>query len=163
MTAFAADNLLASAAEFIAIEADLLDHRDYVAWLALWATDGRYIVPVDPAETDFESTLNYAFDDAAMRNMRVRRLTSGKSMSAVHAAETLRSVSRFRLLDGGEDAEIRVRNAQSLVEYKFGRHRTYAANIEWRLRRDGRSFLIVEKVVRLINAGEALHGITFLP
>jgi 3-phenylpropionate/cinnamic acid dioxygenase small subunit len=152
---------LAAAAEFIALEADLLDQSDYQAWLGLWDHDGRYVVPVDPEETNYLDTLNYAYDDAAMRSMRVRRLSSGESMSASHAARTLRVVSRFRLLEEGP--VIRLRNAQLLTEYKFDRHRTYAANVEWQLRREGGSFKIVEKVVRLINGGDALAGITFLP
>jgi 3-phenylpropionate/cinnamic acid dioxygenase small subunit len=152
---------LAAAAEFIALEADLLDQSDYQAWLGLWDHDGRYVVPVDPEETNYLDTLNYAYDDAAMRSMRVRRLSSGESMSASHAARTLRVVSRFRLLEEGP--VIRLRSAQLLTEYKFDRHRTYAANVEWQLRREGGSFKIVEKVVRLINGGDALAGITFLP
>ena len=119
------------------------------------------MVPVDPDETNFLDTLNYAYDNAEMRDMRVRRLTSGESMSAAHAARTLRVVSRFRLLEEG--TVIRLRNAQLLTEYKFDRHRTYAANVEWALRPDGDGFRILEKVVRLINGGDALAGITFLP
>lgn len=161
MSALAATGCLAAAAEFVALEADLLDTRDYRTWLALWDHDGRYVVPVDPAETNYSDTLNYAYDDAAMRDMRVRRLTSGESMSASHAARTIRVVSRFRLLDAGP--VIRLRNAQILTEYKFDRHRSYAANVEWQLRPEGSSFKIAEKVVRLINGGDALAGITFLP
>lgn len=161
MSTLTANSCLAAAAEFIALEADLLDQTDYQAWLELWDHDGRYVVPVDPDETNFADTLNYAYDDAEMRDMRVRRLTSGESMSAAHAARTLRVVSRFRLLEEG--TVIRLRNAQLLTEYKFDRHRTYAANVEWALRLDGDSFRILEKVVRLINGGDALAGITFLP
>lgn len=157
------DSALSPAAAFIALEADLLDHRDYRAWLELWAPEGTYIVPVDPEERNFEDTLNYAYDDAAMRDMRVRRLTSGESMSAAHAARTVRSVSRFRLIGITDNGEIQVRNAQSLLEYKFDRHRNYAANVEWLLRPEGRSFRILRKVVRLLNGGDALHGVTFLP
>jgi 3-phenylpropionate/cinnamic acid dioxygenase small subunit len=62
-----------------------------------------------------------------------------------------------------DNGDLRVRNAQHLTEYKFDRHRTYAANVEWALRPDGQSMLIVEKVVRLLNGGDALAGITFLP
>lgn len=161
MSTAVASSTLAAAAEFIALEADLLDTRDYAAWLDLWDHDGRYVVPVDPEESNFLDTLNYAYDDAAMRSMRVRRLTSGESMSASHAARTLRVVSRFRLIEEG--SVIRLRNAQLLTEYKFDRHRTYAANVEWALRPEGDGFKIVEKVVRLINGGDALAGITFLP
>lgn len=154
---------LARAMDFISLEADILDQRDYAAWLGLWAADGTYVVPVDPDEAAFEDTLNYAYDGAAMREMRVRRLTNGESMSASHPARTLRSVSRFRHLGTDPNDDVRLRNAQVLIEYKFDRHRIYAANVEWVLRTDGESFLIVEKVVRLLNGGDALAGITFLP
>ena len=84
-------------------------------------------------------------------------------MSASHAARTLRNVSRFRVLEVEADGDIRVRNAQTLIEYKFDRHRTFAANVEWALRPDGDSFKIVQKAVRLINGGDSLTGLTFLP
>jgi 3-phenylpropionate/cinnamic acid dioxygenase small subunit len=163
MSTLVADNDLARAAEFIALEADLLDQRDYHAWLSLWVPEGKYVVPVDPDETNFEDTLNYAYDNAAMRDMRVRRLSSGESMSASHAARTLRSVSRFRLLGRDSNGDLRVRNAQHLTEYKYEKHRTYAANVEWVLRPTSDGFRVVEKVVRLLNGGDALGGITFLP
>lgn len=161
MSTLSANSRLAQTAEFIALEADMLDTRDYAGWLALWDHDGRYVVPVDPDETNYLDTLNYAYDNAEMRSMRVRRLTSGESMSASHAARTLRVVSRFRLIEDGP--VLRLRNAQLLTEYKFDRHRTYAANVEWQLRAEGTNFKIIEKVVRLVNAGDALSGITFLP
>ncbi len=163
MSTLVADTDLSRAAEFVALEADLLDQHDYQEWLLLWVPEGKYVVPVDPDETNFEDTLNYAYDNAAMRDMRVRRLSSGESMSASHAARTLRSVSRFRLLGREGNGDLRVRNAQLLTEYKFEKHRIYVANVEWVLRPEGDSFRIVEKVVRLLNGGDALAGITFLP
>jgi len=162
MNTLAADNGMARATEFVSLEADILDQRDYAAWLELWLPEGTYVVPVDPDAQAFEDTLNYAFDDAAMRDMRVRRLVSGDSMSASHAARTLRTVSRFRLLGQDPNGNLRIRNAQQLVEYKFGRHRTYAANIEWVLQPTGESFRIAQKVVRLLNGGDSLSGMTFL-
>lgn len=159
----AARTALASVAEFIWLEADLLDHRDYQAWLALWDNQGKYIVPTDCSSDDFENTLNYAYDGADMRDMRVRRLTSGQSMSAANAARTVRTVSRFRRLPDRADGCVRLRCAQNIVEYKFEQHRIYAANVSWTLRPAGESFHIVEKIVRLINAGDALAGMTFLP
>ena len=163
MNTLIADSKLAHAAEFISLEAGVLDQYDYQAWLALWVEEGTYVVPVEPDAQNFEDTLNYAYDNAAMRDMRVRRLTSGESMSASHAARTLRNVSRFRVLGREANGDLRVRNAQTLIEYKFDRHRTFAANVEWVLRPDGDSFRIVQKVVRLINGGDSLTGLTFLP
>jgi len=148
-------------AEFVWLEADMLDHKEYADWLKLWDEDGKYIIPIDSEETDFDNSLNFAYDGAAMRDMRVRRLSSGQSMSASHAANTLRTISRFRILDN-ENGNVRVRCAQNLVEYKFDQHRIYAANVTWTLRRDGNSFKIVKKIVRLINSTDALSGITYL-
>lgn len=153
---------LAAAVEFIWYEADLLDQKDYSQWLTLWDDDGKYVIPIDPLENDFENCLNYAYDDAAMRDMRVRRLTSGQSMSATHAANTLRTISRFRQLENSGDGHIYIRCAQNLVEYKYDKHRTYAANVTWNLRPEGDSFQIIQKVIRLINSTDALAGMTFL-
>ena len=153
---------LSAATEFVWMEADLLDQKSYKQWLTLWEAEGKYIVPIDPEETDFENSLNYAYDDAAMRDMRVRRLTSGQSMSAAHAAKTLRTISRFVRLDDDENGNIRIRGAQHLVEYKFDKHRTYAANVTWRLKPSDTGFQIVEKIVRLLNSEDALSGMTIL-
>lgn len=149
-------------AEFIWREADLLDSKSYVEWLPLWAEHGKYVVPIDPEETDFENSLNFAYDNAAMRDMRVRRLTSGQSMSASHAARTLRTVSRFVRVEDDRAGAVCVRAAQNLVEFKFERHKIYAANVTWKLQPHGDSFLITEKVVRLINSEGALAGMTIL-
>ncbi|MEP3050978.1 MAG: aromatic-ring-hydroxylating dioxygenase subunit beta [Erythrobacter sp.] len=151
-----------SISQFIWQEADLLDHKRYREWLDLWDVDGKYVVPIDPDATDFEDCLNYAYDNAAMRDMRVRRLTSGQSMSAAHAAQTLRTISRFVRLEDDRNGHICVRAAQNLVEYKFGKHRIYAANVTWRLKTDGDGFKIYEKVARLLNSEDALSGMTIL-
>lgn len=147
---------------FISMEADCLDHRDYAAWLSMWADDGIYAIPIDPLADDLADRLNYAYDDAAMRRMRVARLTSGESMSARDAASTLRSVSRFRMLDAEAEGTTRIRCAQNLVEYRRGNHRTYAANVTYTLRREGDAIKLTEKTVRLLNATDALAGMSFL-
>lgn len=149
--------------QFIWLEADLLDQKDYAAWLALWDDEGKYIVPIDRDTTDYESRLNYAYDDAAMRRMRVARLSSGESVSASAATVTVRNVSRFRRLDDGPGGTIRVRCAQHLSECRKGGFRSYIADVTFTLRRDGESFHILEKVVLLANSTEALAGITFVP
>ena len=90
--------LLLSATAFVWAEADMLDHGEYAAWLDLWTPDGLYVVPIDPETEDFANTLNYANDDADMRDKRVRRLTSGESMSTQPRARAVRNVSRLRIL-----------------------------------------------------------------
>ena len=55
--------LLHEVTAFIWQEGDMLDHGEYDAWLKFWTEKGTYIIPINPKETDFENTLNYAYDD----------------------------------------------------------------------------------------------------
>jgi 3-phenylpropionate/cinnamic acid dioxygenase small subunit len=152
---------LDEAVEFVWYEADLLDHAAYDEWLALWTANARYVVPIEPDATDFEGTLNYAYDDHEMRMKRAKRLVSGQSVSASPVARTIRLLSRFRLIESNV-AGCHLRAAQSITEFRRGRERTYTANVEFRLSRRDDRLLIDQKVVRLINATDPLHGIGYI-
>ena len=152
---------LQEAIEFIWMEADLLDNAGYDEWLALWTPDAKYVVPIDPATTDFENTLNYAYDDAAMRQKRVERLLSGQSVSASPVARTIRSQTRFRML-GGDDRSCEIRCAQILTEYRRERERMNTSDVTFNLVRTPEGLRIERKVVRLINSTEALTGMSYI-
>lgn len=152
---------LAQAIEFIWREAELLDRKDYATWSALWSEDGRYVVPIDPDTTDFEASLNYAYDDARMRALRIERLTSGFSPSAVDAAKTVRTVSRFTLGEVDGDL-VEVRSAQILYGYKRTVHTAYVADLTHRIRFTAAGPRLEQKVVRLINSTDSLHALGFL-
>jgi 3-phenylpropionate/cinnamic acid dioxygenase small subunit len=154
-------NQAMAAQAFIAFEADLLDHGAYQQWLDIWSQDGLYIIPIGDGD-DFEDKLNYAYDDAPMRRMRVARLTSGQSMSANDAAKTVRVTGRYRLLSVADDATVTMRCAQTLTEYRREILRTYAANVTYVLKPFEDSFRIEKKIVRLINSDGALAGLTYL-
>ena len=153
---------LDEAMQFVWLEADLLDSASYDEWQALWTPTSRYVVPIEPGATDFENTLNYAYDDAEMRAKRAERLVSGQSVSASPVARTVRLLSRFRLL-GSDERGCEVRCAQLLTEFRRGRERTYTADVTYRLVRGGAGLLIDQKVIRLINATEGLRGISYIP
>lgn len=153
-------DLLDRATHFIWAEADLLDQKDYDAWLALWTTDGHYILPISDGD-DFENSLNLAYDNAAMRRMRTDRFKAGFSISSAPPAQTVRTVSRF-VITSANEREVRVRCAQHLVESKFGRQRVFAANIQYVLVPEADGFLIRDKIVRLLNADGILTSISYL-
>lgn len=152
---------LADAIEFINLESDLLDRPDYAAWLDLWTEAGLYVIPVDPKATDFAAVLNYAYDDATMRQMRVARLTGGHAISSTPAARTVRVLGRFRTEETAPGA-ITVRCAQHLVEYKFETHRLYAADVTYKIVATDDGLKLESKVVRLLNAGDALGSLSYL-
>ncbi|AZD61898.1 3-phenylpropionate/cinnamic acid dioxygenase, small subunit [Pseudomonas chlororaphis] len=146
---------------FIWQEGDMLDHSEYDAWLALWAEKGTYIIPIDPKEQDFENSLNYAYDDHHMRELRVQRLTGGESISTSPLPRTVRTLSRFRVLfDDG--AHITVRCAQNLREFRKDALKHYSADLVYELERCDESFKIQRKLIRLINSDDTLAGIGYI-
>jgi 3-phenylpropionate/cinnamic acid dioxygenase small subunit len=155
------DQTFAHAIEFVWREAELLDRRDYRAWLELWDPKGIYVVPIDPDTTDYEATLNYAFDDQHMRELRVQRMTSGHSASASDAARTVRTVSRFTRSWDSTDL-VEVKSSQIIIAYKRGVSTIFAADLTHKVSMANGEPALVEKVIRLINSTEALNAIGFL-
>jgi 3-phenylpropionate/cinnamic acid dioxygenase small subunit len=96
-----------------------------------------------------------------MREKRVKRLYSGESISTTPRARTLRTLSRFRVLECAEN-RIVVRGAQSLWEHRKGHSRHYAADITWHLAQQGDRWLIQQKVIRLVNSDDVLHSIGYI-
>ncbi|ANS30901.1 ring-cleavage dioxygenase, small subunit [Rhodococcus wratislaviensis IFP 2016] len=161
MTAQLADTRVLQAIELIWHEAALLDAKDYQAWDALWTDEGRYIIPIDPDTDDFDGSLNMVNDDTRMRRMRIERLTSGYSMSALAAARTVRTVSRFTVEERTEDS-ITVRSAQILVGFKRDDQQTLAADVTHRIRYTERGPRLDLKVIRLVNSQAAVNASGYL-
>ncbi|MBB96052.1 MAG: aromatic-ring-hydroxylating dioxygenase subunit beta [Rhodobacteraceae bacterium] len=159
--AVSSDVTLQQVTEFLWKEADLLDARDYDAWLALWAEGGHYVIPIEKDGDDFANMLNIAYDDGTMREMRVRRFQQGFSISSAPPADSVRTLSRF-VIDAVEGDTVTVRAAQHVIEDKFGRQRMFAANVSWVLKITDEGLMIRDKVVRLLNSDGMLTSISYL-
>ena len=127
----------------------------------MWDPKGVYVVTIDPDTTDYASTLNYAFDDQHMRELRVQRMTSGYSASASDAARTVRTVSRFTRSSESADL-VEVKSSQIIIAYKRGVSTIFAADLTHKISMADGEPRLVEKVIRLINSTEALNAIGFL-
>jgi len=142
-------------------EAYFLDERNYDDWLDLWTDDGLYVVPIEKGSEDFADRLNYAYDDAKMRKMRVARLKSSHSMSALTVASTVRTVSRFIVTQERAD-EIDVCAAQLVAEFRRDKSATIAANVDYTLRRVDGKLKLAKKVVWLVNSEDAVSAVGYL-
>ena len=153
--------LLQEVTAFIWQEGDMLDHGEYDTWLGQWTEKGTYIIPIDPKEEDFENSLNYAYDDHHMRELRVKRLTGGESISTSPQPRTVRTISRFRVLfDDG--THVTVRCAQNVREFRKDSLKHYSADLVYELVRFEGSFKIQRKLIRLINSDDTLAGIGYI-
>ncbi|MGE7991709.1 aromatic-ring-hydroxylating dioxygenase subunit beta [Pseudomonas sp. NPDC089554] len=153
--------LLQEVTAFIWQEGDMLDHGEFDAWLSLWSEKGTYIIPIDPKATDFENTLNYAYDDHHMRKLRVQRLIGGESISTSPQPRTVRTISRIRVL-ADDGAMVTVRCAQNLREFRKESLKHYSADLTFELVRHEGSFKIQRKLVSLINSDDTLAGIGYI-
>lgn len=162
---FLADVRVQRAIELVWHEAALLDRKDYPTWEKLFSDDGYYIVPVDPETEDFENSLNMIYDDARLRHLRVERLIQGFSPSAVAAATTVRTISRFEVLEVS-DSDVVIRSAQIITAHKRNETRNLGAELTHRIRLasdgDSGTDLIVQKVARLIDSQDAIGAAGFL-
>ena len=147
--------------DFLSTEADMLDHREYQDWLKLWQPDGLYIVPVDVNADDYKNTLNIAYDDEHMRQLRVERLEGGEAVSTAVAMPTVRSISALRIVNAS-DEEVTVRCSYMLYENKEGDLRPYPAKAEFVLVPNGDSFLLKKKLVKLMRASQYLATISYI-
>ncbi len=154
-------NLLNQVRAFIDAEADMLDFEQYAEWLDLWTPEGTYVVPIDPKETDFSNTLNYAYDKEEMRKLRVARLESGEAVSTQTTDKTVRQMGRFRILDEN-DTHVDVRCSMYLSECRHGNLKTYPADITYKLLKADGEFRIEEKVIRLQNSNSYLSSIGYI-
>jgi 3-phenylpropionate/cinnamic acid dioxygenase small subunit len=152
--------LLQKVSAFLWAEADLLDTKNYDAWLDLWLTEGMYTLPIGDSE-DFDNALNLCHDNDKMRRDRVQRFQQGFSISSAPPAQTIRTVSRFviSLVDGDE---VTVTSAEHLIEDKFGRQRVWAANMMHKLVLAQDGIKIRTKVVRLLNSDGMLNSFSYL-
>lgn len=161
LTIALSDTRVLQAIELVWHEAALLDAKDYQTWDALWTDEGRYVIPIDPDTDDFDGSLNMVNDDTRMRRMRIERLTSGYSMSALAAARTIRTVSRFTVEDRTDDS-ITLKSAQILVGFKRDDQQTLAADVTHRIRYTETGPRLDLKVIRLVNSQGAVNASGYL-
>lgn len=149
------------AIQVIWAEARLLDDKDYPAWQELYTPEAYYIIPIDPDTTDFAASLNMVYDDERMRRMRVERMTQGYSQSAVAAAATVRTVSRFSV-ESVDDRQVVLRSAQIVNSYKRHQFETVGAELTHTIALADDGDRIAQKVVRLLNSTDAVSTAGYL-
>lgn len=151
---------LSDVTEFLWREADMLDRKDYDAWLDLWSEDGLYILPIGDGE-DYVNQLNLCYDDDKMRRQRIDRFKRGFSISSAPPAQTIRTVSRIVINHKTHDV-IELSAAEHVIEDKFGRQRVWAGNMSYTLKITDNGFKIDRKIVKLLNSDGMLNSFSYL-
>ena len=148
-------------------EAELLDRKELERWQKLYTDDALYIIPIEQQREDYENALNMVYDDAAMRALRVARMTEGYSIASVDAAATARTLGRHVPAEAYETENgehLRFRAVQTLIAYKRGLHSIWAGEVEFVVRfgASATADRILRKVIRLIDGDDVVSATGFL-
>jgi ethylbenzene dioxygenase subunit beta len=141
---------------FVLREARLLDERRFSDWLALFAEDGVYWVPAAPAQASPQDALSLFHEPKPLLAMRVARLERPDMHAQAPVTRTVHHVSAV------EVADLEVRSALVIAEWRAGESRWFAARVLHRLRREPAGLRIVLKRVDLIDC-EAPHRAIAVP
>jgi len=148
---------------FVQAEARLLNQARYQDWLALFAQEGRYWVPLGgDAQSDSDTHNALADEDRLLLTLRVERLVAGRAHSQQPASRSAH-VLQLPQVDVCNDHHAEVYTPFTYVESR-GEQQIWLAG-QWchRLCREQGAWRIALKRVNLLNAGAAHPAIQLFP
>ena len=145
--------------DFVVHEAALLDERHFDDWLALFAGDGHYWIPLlGAAQADPFSHNSLAYEDRLLLQLRVDRLKNPRAHSQ-HPASHCQHVLQPSRIDEETSDAVRLRTPFLYVEARGESQILLAGTARHHLVRTPAGWAIREKRVDLLNAARALPAI----
>ena len=144
---------------FLVAEARLLDERRWDDWLALFAEDGWYWVPLEEGQASPRDTVSLIYDDRRLLETRIRRLAE----AALHAQTPVSRTSRIVVnptIEAEDGDEVTIRAKFEMIEYRRDARRVFAGTTWHLLRREGSGFRILWKRVDLVDCDAVHDGIS---
>jgi len=140
--------------QFLFHEARLLDEQRWDEWLDLFEPEGMYWAPLVRGQDDALNHASLLWEDATLREVRVRRLGQRTAWSQQPASHTAHLVGNVILEHDGDP--LVVRSTFHVTEWNRRGQRLLAGAYTHRLRRAAVGFKIMLKRVDLINCA-AVH------
>jgi benzoate/toluate 1,2-dioxygenase subunit beta len=145
------DPLLSQAvADFLSLEARLLDEQRFEEWLALFDPAGHYWVPAAWAQRNPLDHVSIYYENVDLLRVRIMRLRHPRTEIMRPAPRTLHQVTNASI-DDIDGARLQVRAAFTMIEYRLNEQRLFAGHCRYTLERAAASFKIVLKRVDLLN------------
>lgn len=159
MTGFDTE-LTARVADFLFLEAELLDERRYDDWLDLYSGEAIYWVPANDFDGDPARKVSIYYDDHRRLKERVIRLKSPRFWAQNPPSRTARSVTNVRV--SRDDADLLVSSKFMLMELRHGISTSFAGSYRHRLAETAGGFHIRRKEVLLIQNDQPFYNLTFI-
>lgn len=143
--------------QFLFHEARLLDERRFGEWLALWTEHGRYWVPRFHGQADPFEQISLFWEDAMLREVRVRRLENARNWSQQPPTRSARVLGNVSVEGLDAAGHLIVRSVFQLTEWRLAQ-RQLAGTVHHKLAAtEAGHWKIVLKRVDLVNCDD-VHG-----
>ena len=136
--------------QFLFHQSELLDEKQWSAYIELFAQDGVYWMPVMPEQTEWLDSPSIFAEDRRMMEIRMGRVTHPNAWSQAPQWGTSHLVGNV-VIESVSDTEISVRSRFQMMELRRDATRHFAGTYRHTLQRSGDDFKIGLQRVDLLN------------
>jgi 3-phenylpropionate/cinnamic acid dioxygenase small subunit len=136
--------------QFLFHQSELLDEKQWAAYIELFAADGIYWMPVTPEQTEWLDSPSIFAEDRRMMEIRMGRVTHPNAWSQAPQWGTSHLVGNV-VIESVTDTEISVRSRFQMMELRRDTTRHFAGTYRHKLQRVGNDFKIEVQRVDLLN------------
>jgi 3-phenylpropionate/cinnamic acid dioxygenase small subunit len=136
--------------QFLFHQSELLDEKQWAAYIELFTSDGVYWMPVTPDQTEWLDSPSIFAEDRQMMEIRMGRVTHPNAWSQAPQWGTSHLVGNV-VIESVSDTEVSVRSRFQMMELRRDTTRHFAGTYRHTLRRVGDDFKIVLQRVDLLN------------
>ena len=121
--------------QFLYLQAELLDAKQWQAWMDLFDAQGIYWMPVERSQTEWEGSPSIFAEDKLMMEIRKGRITHPNAWSQAPMWETNHLVSHVAI-ESADAQQIRVRSRFHMMELRRDTVRHFGGSYRHTLVRD---------------------------
>jgi 3-phenylpropionate/cinnamic acid dioxygenase small subunit len=136
--------------QFLFYQSELLDQKQWAAYIDLFATEGVYWMPVTPDQTEWLDSPSIFAEDRHMMEIRMGRVQHPNAWSQAPQWGTSHVVGNV-VIESASESEVVVRSRFQMVELRRDQLRHFAGPYRHSLARKGDDFKIVLQRVDLLN------------
>lgn len=136
--------------EFLFHQSELLDEKQWAAYIDLFAVDGVYWMPVTPDQTEWLDSPSIFAEDRRMMEIRMGRVTHPNAWSQAPQWGTSHLLGNV-VIESFSDTEVSVRSRFQMMELRRDTTRHFAGTYRHKLQRVGDDFKISLQRVDLLN------------
>ena len=141
--------------QFLYQQADLLDSKKWQDYIDLFAADGVYWVPADPAHTTWDGMPAIFAEDKNLMNVRMKRVLHPDAWSQRPNWGTNHVVSNVRIDKVGKNGDVHARSRFHMMELRRDDVRHFAGAYTHHLKKTKGGYRIKLQRVDMTNAQAA--------